>query len=218
MKKWHGYIGIAAALLLGGTVPVTAGVTMETLLGDLQKSEDKIQGLRFQFQQDIIYNLTGEKQTNTGEVTFKKPSNLHVKQNNPLEQVIVSNGSKVWIYTPAYQQVIVDSWKKWSENSMVPASIISMRGNWADLNKRFSFSYQGMDEDAYVVMMSPRGREKWKVKLWIEKLHYIPVKSSFLGDSVTVNTTMTKYDINPDVDKQLFNFKPPKGVDVLHLP
>lgn len=192
--------------------------TIDTLLSRMEGSEKTMQGLRFVYKQDIIYNLTKEKQTNSGEVSFRRPNSLNIKQHNPLEQVIVTNGKKVWIYTPAYNQVIVDSWKKWSESSMVPSSLVNMSGNWSDLKKKYTFAYLGAENDLDVVLMTPKSKEDWKLKLWIERSHSIPVKSSMLADSVTIHTEMKEYTVNPELDKSLFEFRPPQGADVLTLP
>ena len=42
------------------------------------------------------------------------PDSIRIRQKNPVDQTIVTNGKKVWVYTPSYNQVIVDSWKKWA--------------------------------------------------------------------------------------------------------
>ena len=126
----------AAFALLPGAV-IAAELTLDEVTAKMEEADKNVTSLEFAFTQEISYNLTKEKQTSGGNVSFMKPSSLYVKTNRPLEQEIISDGKKVWIYTPKYRQVIVDNWKKWTANSFVPVSIINFGKGWKDLRKRF---------------------------------------------------------------------------------
>jgi outer membrane lipoprotein-sorting protein len=124
----------------------------------------------------------------------------------------------VWIYTPKYRQVIVDNWKKWIANSFVPASIINFGKGWKDLKKRYVISLDGRQDGRYVLMFTPRENESLKMKFWIEADKFIPVKVEIYGDNVTIRTEMLNETLNPKIDKKLFIFHAPAGVEVMSLP
>jgi outer membrane lipoprotein carrier protein len=195
-----------------------AAETLDGIMQKMEKADASIQTATFDFTQDIIYTLTNEKQSNTGTVTFAKPANIYMKQNNPIEQIIISNGSKVWVYTPSYKQAIVDSWKKWSANSMVPASLLNFGKNFGDLKKNYEFSYLGTEGGDHLILLQPKKKELWKMKFWIDAERFVPKKAEVSGDNVCIVTETKNYAVNPTVDKKIFTFKAPAGVDVLQVP
>jgi len=193
-----------------------AGFSLEDFLERMNDNEKKITALEFEFKQDIVFTLTREKQTVSGKILFKKPSSMKFSQVLPDEQYIISNGKKVWIYNPAYRQVIVDSWAKWTKNSMVPASLMNFGNSVDDLKKNYEISYLEQDgEDT--VLLSPLKDNAWKLKLWISRDFNIS-KTVLTGENITVNTTASNYKINPAADDSIFNFKPPQGVQSLEMP
>ncbi|MFC1501698.1 outer membrane lipoprotein carrier protein LolA, partial [Elusimicrobiota bacterium] len=86
----------------------SAELSLEEIMSEMDLCDEKIESVRFDFKQDIIYEITGETQTNSGAITLQRPSKFYIVQKKPVEQIIVSNGKKVWIYTPTYNQVLVE--------------------------------------------------------------------------------------------------------------
>jgi len=214
--RW--YIVLGAALLLSVSGLRAAEPTVDDIMARMEKAEANIQAVSFEFTQEIAYTVTREKQKNAGEVIFQKPANLYVKQKNPLEQIIISNGKKVWIYTPSYRQVLVDNWKKWMGSSLAPASLLNFGQNYRDLKSKYIFSFVGTEQGKYVLLLTPRSKEVWQLKLWIDADLLFPAKAALFGDSVTITTETLNYRLNPPIDKKLFIFQAPSGVDVLNVP
>jgi outer membrane lipoprotein carrier protein len=205
----------SAVLLAAGTA---SAITVEDLLQRMEEADRTVTAATFDFRQDIIYNLTKERQKNNGSVAFKKPNSLSVNQKTPLEQTIVTNGKKVWIYTPGYKQVLIDSWKKWTSSSMVPASLLNFGQNWGELRENYTFTYLGDENGEYLLLLAPKKKDRWQMKLWIEQKRFIPVRASLEGENITIETVIENYRINPPLDDALFNFQPPKDVEVLKMP
>jgi outer membrane lipoprotein carrier protein len=210
-------MSMISAFLVAGPA-FSSEMTIDEILDRMEKADAGIKNVQFEFTQEIVYPLTKEKQTNSGEVIFQKPNNLYLKQKNPLEQIIVSNGKKVWIYTPAYHQAVVDSWKKWTSSSMVPASVLNFGQSVPELKKRYTFTYKGLEDADYVILLTPKAKDSWQLTFWINSESFIPAKVSLSGDNVTVTTETRNYKLNPAVDKKIFSFKAPAGVEVLNLP
>jgi outer membrane lipoprotein carrier protein len=193
-------------------------LTLGELLAKMEQTDKTVMSLQFDFQQEIVYNLTNEKNVNTGKVSYLKPDNILMQQKSPLEQTIIANGTKVWIYTPKYNQVIVDSWKKWVSNSMVPISVINFGKEWKDLKNRYVISNDGMEGLNYALMFTPKDKAEYKMRFIIDADSFIPVKVTILGNNVTITTEIKSKLINPKLDKGMFNFKAPQGVEVMNLP
>jgi len=215
MKK---IIFFALLLALSPCLAAAKDITVDDITAKMEAADKNVNSLEFDFKQEIIYNLTNEKQTNSGHVAYMKPENIYVKQHSPLDQEIVSNGKRVWIYTPKYHQVIVDNWKKWASNSFVPVSIINFGKGWKDLKKKYAITYEGIDDNKYVLLFKPAGEEAIKMKFWVSADDFVPVKVVLTGENVTINTEMINKSLNPKLDKKLFIFQAPSGVDVMNLP
>jgi len=95
------------------------GVKLDDILAGLEKNDQSMENVQFTYEQEISYTLTNEVQRNSGQMIFSKPEYFYFKQDKPLEQIIVSNGKKVWIYTPSYKQVIVDAWSRWINSGVL---------------------------------------------------------------------------------------------------
>jgi len=215
MKKVLIVLLLAAAFC---GVTTAAGTTAEEIMANMEKTDKTVNSLEFDFQQEIVYILTNEKNINAGKVSFQKPDSICMLQTSPLEQTVITNGKKVWIYTPKYKQVIIDSWKKWTSNSLVPITIINFGKEWKGLKKRYVITSEGMDSGKYVLLFVPKEKEGYKMKFWVEPESYIPVKIEIIGNNVTIVTEMKSKTINPIIDKKIFNFKAPAGVEVMNLP
>lgn len=207
-----------AVLLAAVSAGVAGAVTVDEVLARMEESERKITAVSFDFTQEISYTLTKEKQTNAGDAVYQKPNNLYLKQKSPLEQVIISNGKKVWIYTPTYKQVLVDTWKKWMQSSMVPSSMLNFGQNYDDLKKQYAITLAGTEEKAYVLLLTPRTKDGWQLKLWIDQDSLTPSKAVLFAENITITTNTLNYRINPQVDKSRFTFQAPPGVETLNIP
>ena len=217
MKFWKN-LAVISIIVSGSCSAYASEITLNEIVAKMDSAEKKIESLQFGFTQEIVYGITGERQSNSGEAVFQKPDNLYMKQQNPIEQVIVSNGRKVWIYTPAYRQVIVDKWKKWASSSMIPASMTNFGESISDLRLKYDFTYAGVDNSMYVLVLVPKKKEQWQLKLWIDQESFLPVVTCLTGENVSITTETSSLKVNPKLDIRMFNFQPPAGVEVLNLP
>jgi len=201
-------------------------VKLDNILRNLEKNDQTMVSVKFNYTQEISYSLTNEVQRNSGEMIFAKPNDIYFRQNNPLEQIIVSNGKKVWIYTPSYKQVIVDVWSRWINSGILPNSTLSLNLNWTEMKSKYSFEYIGLDEGSYLLLLSPLKTknsgtsgdgDNWKLKIWIDPTDFKPVRTDLIGENIKVMTRISEYTRNAQSDKSIFNFKVPDGVEVMNM-
>jgi outer membrane lipoprotein carrier protein len=201
-------------------VSFAAGDSMNLprLLAAMEQADQAVTTGRFSFTQDVVYTLTGEKQRTSGTVAFKKPASVSLSQQEPVEQHIISDGKKVWIYTPSYKQVVQDTWKKWTANSMVPDTLFNFGQNLPELRGKYHFSYRGQDGDFYLLHLAPKAPEQWSITLWVSTATCMPVRVRMEGENIALVTEAKNVEINPSLDRTLFTFTPPPGIDVITLP
>lgn len=217
--KLSAFILLFPAMLLA-PVLVSAAETFDLgrFLLAMEQSEKKVENISFDFTQEINFTLTGEKQSSSGQVSFMKPANILVKQLKPLEQSIISDGKKVWIYTPGYNQAISDDWKKWTKNSMIPDSLLNMNQNWAQLKKNYTFSYAGEEGKDRILLLTPGKKGGWKISFWVNSEDYSVSRMILAAENIQITTYSFNYKINNTaMDKKMFKFNPPKGAEVLKM-
>ncbi len=188
------------------------------IVARLERSEKEIRAASFDYVQEIAYPLTGEKQVSSGRFAFQKPACLRIEQKTPAEQLIVSNGRKVWIHTPLYRQVLVDTWKRWMKNSAVPSSLMNFGTAWSGMKKKYTVKRSGTEDGMPVLTMEPKNAGDWKMKFWINEETLVPARMQLAGENVIITTRTSRYVKNPPMPASSFDFAPPEGTETIQLP
>ena len=148
------------------------------------------------------------------------------------KQQIISNGRNVWYYLPENRQVIIsETAKLFSGGSGIALSYLTGLGNLSD-----DFSIRLLSESPdkkgnYQLELIPKKHNNSVAKLYlyvpadaVEKLRgskiseaFFPIASSVLHDQTGNRTTIeySKIRVNGKVADDRFNFKTPKGVEVI---
>jgi outer membrane lipoprotein carrier protein len=168
---------------------------------------------KFQSRMRRLVNLTGViswttygGQTYVGSFKYLAPGKIYVKFTSPFEKILVSNGKTLWIYTPGNKMCGIH-----------------------ELIKGTSSGLAAMIESGYN-SVATGGDTGYTIKLISDKKQYreiiLSVDTTFLlkgailkrednrMSSFTLSETSTKAEVN----ENLFNFKVPKGVQVVKNP
>lgn len=185
---------------------VNEGVTL------LDQVRENLNSLSAGFSQYEINAAEVTSEKSSGKVWLKAPNQFKWEYQKPIAQLIVASGEKVWIYDEDLEQVTI----KRQNNKQNPIYVL--------LNKE-------QTEANYNIVMEQSEKSENKIK-WIKLLPKIPsdeVKIVWFG---VVNNNLTvlklkdqldnivvfefdKIERNPKIDKDFFEFKVPKGTDVL---
>ncbi|WP_119343564.1 outer membrane lipoprotein chaperone LolA [Facilibium subflavum] len=151
----------------------------------------------------------GLKQESSGQIWVSKPSYFKWQVVQPNKQLLVSNGDKLWNYDEDLEQVSVQSVPK--EVSQAPYLLL-LTGKPETLQKLFTII--ALDKDTYRLI--PKKDTQSLIK-------YIDVQ--FSGDALShlaiatetgQSTAIYFHNISfTQIPKSTYQFKPPKGVDVL---
>lgn len=149
-------------------------------------------------------------QKTSGLMALSRPGKFRweVKQPNP--QLLIADGNYLWIYDIDLSQATRQKFDKNKANS--PASLLS--GSVENLKSRFNVIHIGRNDDSY--RLTPKAASdlfKWiELRFTDKKLTHMQ-----LSDSLGSLSTFEFKDIqlNPNLDSFLFQFKAPKGVDII---
>jgi outer membrane lipoprotein carrier protein len=169
------------------------------------------QAARADFEQKV-YDRAGKlTQESKGNFVFQRPGLFRWEYAKPVDQLIVGDGERVWIYDRDLNQVTVR--KLSGALGSTPAALLA---GSADIEKAFELSDAGTKDGVEWLEAKPREREAGfeRVRMGFdgESLRAMELFDHFGQRTVLRFQNLRR---NPKVDKSEFRFEPPKGADVL---
>jgi len=166
---------------------------------------------RGEFEQKIFDRNRKLLQESRGVLAFSRPGKFRWTYVKPYAQLIVGDGSKVWIYDEDLKQVTV---KKLDQAlGSTPAALLA--GN-NEAMRAFNLSDQGTKGGLEWVEALPRDKEgnfeRIRMGFGSSGLEVMELLDSFGQTTVLRFVSLQR---NPRLDPGLFRFAPPKGADVI---
>ncbi len=170
-----------------------------------------LQTLQADFKQTLTDSRGQVTDQSSGTLAIQRPNRFRWDYRSPHEQLIVADGSRIWLYDADLEQVTVR--KLDTSLSATPAMLLSGEGKLAD---NFTVTESSRDANAQWVMMEPkRGDTDFK---WV-RLGFSgdALKFMQLADKLGQITTLEFNNVqrNIRIDASRFEFKPPAGADVI---
>jgi outer membrane lipoprotein carrier protein len=170
----------------------------------------KTQTLEANFKQTLRTHDGEILQQTEGEFYLNRPGKFRWNYKTPYEQVIVSDGERIWIYDVELQQVTVQK-----QTSGLPATPMALL---EDSNKLYqSFNVIPLDEHDGVYRLKLLSKSKESdfaeivVGLDAQGLRFMQLHDQF--EQVT-DIVFSDINTNKKLAKEIFEFIPPEGVDV----
>jgi outer membrane lipoprotein carrier protein len=214
MKFLHCARLAGALMFLAATAAPAFGAAAQGPQAGQQRVETFLQGLdglQAQFKQ-VLTDRNGQTVDEaSGTLAISRPDRFRWDYRQPYQQVIVADGTRIWIYDSDLEQVTV---RKLDETlSATPAMLLSGRSNLADNFNVTQVSHEGSID---WVKMEPKRDDtdfKW-VRLGFEGAL---LKSMQLADKLGQTTSLefSKLERNPPLDPSRFTFTVPPGADVI---
>jgi len=177
----------------------------------LHRFLDDTQTFQAHFEQ-ALYDEDGVRQeVSSGEMFMQRPARFRWDYEQPYPQLIVADGEQIWLYDPELKQATVKPVKGLVSNA--PGLLL---GTGKPVEDDFVVREVGMTDELAWVHLVPRSNESQfsGVRLGFDA-HMLVVME--LHDNLGQVTLMrfTKQQTNGVLDKGLFSFEPPAGVDVI---
>jgi len=184
----------------------------------LQKRYASVETVKGNFQQ--IYRAPGILQEQSGEFWLKRPGLMRWEYRNPEEQLFVADGRESYLYVPRDRQVTIQPLSS-ADLHNTPLNFLLGSG---EINKSFFVTleneFKPRAEGTRMIRLVPRAQRSDFSFLVLEldqksfELRRIAVREP--GGSTT-EFFLTNVVTNTKFDKQLFQFKTPKGVEEIRL-
>jgi outer membrane lipoprotein carrier protein len=151
------------------------------------------------------------RQKSEGTLAFSRPGKFRWVYQKPYEQLIVGDGSKLWIYDADLEQVTVK--KLGDALGSSPAALLAGSN---DIEKHFVLRDAGVQDGMEWMEARPRDKESTfeRVRMGFAEgtLKAMELKDSF---GQTTVLTFSRLQKNPRLNDRDFKFTPPKGADII---
>lgn len=189
------------------SVAATAGEGLKRL----RSFSASLKSMQADFTQTVFDDNMKQLEISRGSVAVQKPGKFRWDYKAPYVQHIISDGKKVWLYDPELEQVTV----KPLQEALGSAPIALLTGD-GDLDKQFKFTELGNIDGKEFVQLEVKVKDTdyglMLLALGKNGLDVMELKDK-LGQVTRIEFSNIK--LNKHIDDKQFQFKIPKGVDVL---
>jgi outer membrane lipoprotein carrier protein len=220
VSRRRGRAASLLAFLLLALVPAAGAAppSLDEAVERLEATYKSLRDLKADFQQAAFNRTLNQTLEAKGTLYLKKPGKLRWEYSTPTPQQIVSDGVKLWVYTPELKQVNVTA---------APQALAGPAGSFLQglgqvreqFQARFLNPAQPTDADGLVVLdLTPRQPQPLLARLVLA----VDPKSGLVRKAViydqlenTVTVRFLEVAVNPGLADTLFVFTPPPGVAVV---
>lgn len=195
------------------TLPLSANEGVKKL----KEFHKNVKSFQAQFEQKLFDEHSKEIQGAQGNVSLLRPGKFRWDYSKPDKQLIVSNGTKLWIYDEALAQVTVKGLERGI--GQAPARVLS---DSKPLESEFKLKDLGKKDGIDWVELTPKTSSKQEQKefQWVhigfgKTLQQMKVRDNLSQTTVIIFSQLKQ---NVKLDPSQFVFTVPQGVDVVGDP
>jgi outer membrane lipoprotein carrier protein len=182
----------------------------------LQKKYDGVRDFTADFVQQAEGGVLRKKTVERGTLQVKKPGRMRWDYTSPEKKLFVSDGRKMYLHVPADNQVIVSDVPRTDEATTAVLFLVGKGNLTRDFTVRFT---DGGGPDTYSLKLEPKLPERdydW-LQLVIDR-STLQIRTLAAADAQGGRSTFqfSNFKENVGLSDKLFDFKPPRGADVVH--
>src|SRR6266705_4152470 len=212
-------VAVPVLVLLVAAGPVSAQ-SLDEVLREIEGVYGRMTDLRADFTQTAFNKSLNQTIPAKGTVYLKKGGKLRWEFTEPTPQEIVSDGKKLWVYTPTLNQANV---------AQAPEALAGPAGSFlaglgrlrSEFQVRFLNPAQPRDSDGnWVLDLTPKRPLPTLTRLVLAAdAHTFELRKAVTYDQFenTVTMQFTKLAVNTGLADRLFTFVPPPGVATVPL-
>lgn len=160
--------------------------------------------------------------TSSGTFEFSRPNRFRFLYKKPFEQSIVADGQTLWLYDADLNQVTAR--KQSAALGSTPAALIAAAPDLRALQTDFTLAAAPEKDGLQWVVATPKAKDGQLQAVWVgfrtgeaasatsTELAALEILDSFGQRSLL---SFSKVEVNPSLPADTFQFKTPKGADVI---
>jgi outer membrane lipoprotein carrier protein len=197
--------------LIGTTCLLALGMARADALETLRAFSRETTSGRAEFTQTVTSPDGAKKKTSSGQFEFARPDRFRFAYTKPFEQLIVSDGKKVWLHDPDLNQVSVRPMSQ-----ALGATPVALLAGGA-IEKDFELSAQPAADGLEWVQAKPRQKEGSTVQSLRVGFRGKTLAALEIVDAFGQRSLLQFKDVasNPKIADDRFRFVVPQGADVI---
>jgi len=178
---------------------------------ELERFSLELNTLKAGFEQQVVSNDGRVESLSNGQVWLRRPALFRWEYGGDFPEVVVADGSHIWLYDEMMEQVTVKNQSNLSADS--PLILLT---DLKRMDEQFEVIELGDDNGMFLLELRARSEEAEfeRVILGLQDgtLHLMAMEDAF-----GLRTEIRFHDIrrNPVLDEALFRFDVPAGADVM---
>lgn len=176
----------------------------------VQAKLNAIRSMTANFNQ-VVKAKKREVSRSSGTMALERPGRFRWQTKSPMEQLVVADGQKMWVYDVDLEQVTV----KKQEKGLGGTAALFLSGYDDTVTRDFDVSQKSVGQIITFDLKSKSSKANFqRIKLIFTQDNLTGLElHDQLGQITSVKLIQIKS--NPKLAVQLFQFKPPKGVDIV---
>jgi len=201
-------------------LPIAAtALEQEQIIERVQKRYDDTRDFTANVSQEMMVASLGKTVTSSGKVAFKKPGRMRWEIEQGDAQLVIADGTTLWLYQPTERQVLKTPFDA-AFRSTTPLSFLTGVGR---IQKDFDVTVDSAqaNPDVYALTLVPRneGSSVGRLRLLVDRESFDMRGAEVHDPQGNVSrVTFTNVRRNVGVDDKQFVFEVPPGVDVINAP
>jgi outer membrane lipoprotein carrier protein len=193
-----------------------AADALHDALDRLQARYESTRTLTADFTQTVESRTLATPLSSHGTVAFEKPDRMRWSYAAPDEQLIVGDGTTLWIYQPGDKQVIEAPLGE-AFHATTPVTFLAGLGR---LDRDFDASLERDEPERWVLKLVPRKDAGIGTLGLVVSKKDAAIEEARITDPLgtTTRIAFSHEKLNASLDAALFRFTPPSGVDVVKPP
>ena len=199
----------AAAGLIAGSLPASAFAA--GAIEQLKSFSSTTRSAHGEFSQQLVKRAGQPAAAAKGEFAFSRPGRFRWEIQSPYQQLIVTDGSKLYFYDKDLKQVTVRE-----AGDVISATPAAVLFGGADIDGAFTLKEQGEQDNLQWVEAVPKVADSGFDRIRVGLRDGLPAQMEVQDAFGQVNRfTFTRISRNASVPDGDFSFTPPPGVDVI---
>ena len=182
----------------------------------IQQKYDRVGDFTADFTHTYEGGVLKKKAIERGTVQIKKPGRMRWEYTAPDKKTFVADGRKIYSYIPADKQVTVGDMPA---DNQATAAVLFLAGK-GNLTRDFTVSYATAEEtpDTWALRLDPKQKQNdydWLVLVVDRNTLQIRALTAAEQQGGRSTFAFTNYRENAGIPDKAFEFKIPRGVDVI---
>jgi len=207
-RAWYRFLVFGLAGTVLGFIPTLAAVADEDLLEDFFV---KVRTLQADFHQVVLDEDLAPLKETSGHMWLARPGRFRWSYGQPVEQEVLADGLRLWVYDVELEQVIVRNQSKTLSNT--PAALLAGEDKPGD---SYLIEYLGKQGAISWITLFPKDSSApfSQIQLGFENGELCLVQMLDQLDQIT-RLRFDNVIVNDQLPQDLFRLNLPAGVDVI---